>query len=224
MGLVTDFLLQRAPSYLQRPMGQAFLRTFGAAGDDFRDTCTFAFREAMIETATPDAYGAHLRNSGLIAVRQEPASRTLAALRGRWLTARQSGGVEGLVAVLARLGYPGCTVTTQLDLYLLGNHTAFGGYQGFFFVTVPQGVGFLQTQTWQDGSHWKDGKLWALVEPYPGALGDLLYVIQKVKPGCTSCRFVKFLLPAGRALIVPLRERWERLPDGTYPDLYNYGY
>ena len=204
--------------------------------------------EAMIEEATTDVYQFHLRNSNLPVVSGESPAAQLAVLRDRWNIWRRSGTVKGITDGLARIGLPGCTVTTELDLRLAGAPNAFGGYQGFFFVTVPYPNPFLDAAIWNGGiflgNRWNNGGVWGL----RGSL-DLLHAaigeIQKWKHVCSSCRFIVIALDAsfsqsrwgqvnwgdffwgefgGKYSIIPVHEPWEIGVDGSAREFYNYSY
>ena len=218
-----DYLLRLLLPWLAKPRGQRFVRAFGQQGDRFREEAAYGVRQTMIEEAGADTYHAHQRNSGLPVLAQEAAAAQLATLRGRWHIARQSGGVEGILAALSRLGYAGCEVISQLDLHLVGLPGAFGGARGYFFVVIPYGQGFEPAGDWDDGAAWDDGGTWDLTEPYAGALDDLRYLIRKYKHGCSTCRFLRIYIGAGPNdyVHVPVAELHEiQRNGGRYPDHY----
>lgn len=224
MGQMLDYVYGLLPSRLGRPRGRRLLKALGDEADRYRDAVAFGVQQTMIEEAGTETYGAHERNSAIIPVAAETSAAVLTELRRRWLTARESGGADAIVRILGRLGFPGCTVVSQLDLGLLGHTGAFGGFQGFFYVDVPSGLGFTDPIDWDSGDTWDGTDTWDLSEPYRGALADMTYVIQRTKHACSSCRFLLIHLPSGATATVPMWERWERLPDGSYRDFFNTGY
>lgn len=227
MAAMLDYLKRLLLPWLAKPRGLRFVQAFGQAGDGFRDDCAFGVREAMVEESTTDTYPLHLRNSGLPVVANEAARIQLAQVRRRWLTWREAGGVESIINNLARLGFSGCTVVSQLDLFLSGITEAFGGNFHYFYVTVPYSAGFRPAGDWDDGKLWDgadagEDSYWDIIEPYAGALDDIRYMIRKFKHGCSSCRFLLIYYGTGPTdyITTPVAELHEIQTYGGYPSYY----
>ena len=247
MATLTSYLPQILPPWLAKP-ATSLITTFTQVADTVRDDAGFAVKEAMIEEATTDAYPFHLRNSNIPVVPGESAAGQLYTLRDRWNIWRRSGTVLGITDGLERLGLSGCTVTTELDLRLAGAANAFGGYQGFFFVTIPYPNAFSGGLLWDGGAflgtRWNNGGFWGL-RGDAELLGAAIAQIQKWKHVCSSCRFIVIALDAnftqarwgqvnwgnffwgdfgGKYIVIPVHERWEIGTDGSARDFYNYSY
>lgn len=203
---------------------QRTMAAFGQVGDAVRDDAAFAVREAMIEECTADAYPAHLRNSNLQVVTGESAAAQLAELRRRWLTWRESGGYEGMLRALARIGYANAVIKSTLDLEIDGFAGAFGNYRNFFFVRVNQPNIWAPGDLWDGGELYDGGALWALSGGTIEDLELLIYTIQKFKPFTHSCRYVEIQTNDGSVRTIPMHEPWEREPNGAFQLFYNYNY
>jgi len=247
MGALTSYLPQVLPEWLSKP-SISLLTTFTQVADSLRDDAAFAVKESMIEEATTDAYPFHLRNSNIPVVGGESSTSQLSTLRDRWNIWRRSGTVGGVTNGLERIGLPGCSVVTELDLRLAGVPNAFGGYRGFFYVSVPYPNPFAEAVNWADGQLW-DGSiddLWGLNGGF-ALLENAKAQIRKWKHACSSCRFIVIGLDAnfarlalwggfnwgqalwgafvGKFVIVPMWEQWEIGPDGSQQrEFYNYSY
>lgn len=249
MATLTSYLPQVLPEWLAKP-ATSLITTFTQVADTVRDDAGFAVKEAMIEEATTDAYPFHLRNSNIPVIAGEASTQQLSVLRDRWNIWRRCGTVRGVTDGLARIGLPGCTVTTELDLRLAGVPNAFGGYQGFFFVTVPYPNPFSSAAIWDGGlflgARWDTGAFWGLKGDL-ALLADAIAQIRKWKHVCSSCRFIVIALDAnfaaiarwgqvnwgqfawgafaGSYIVIPMWEQWEIGIDGAQErEFYNYSY
>lgn len=225
MGVMLDYLWSLLPPWLSKPRGRRFTKAFGQRADALRDDATFGVKEAMIEECTVDAYPAHLRNSNLQVIAGEAAVTQLAQLRRRWLTWRESGGYEGMIHAINRLGYANVVVTATLDLKISGHPGAFGNLRNFFYVEIDQPNFWTPGEHWHGGKKWRDDRaLWGLGGGTREQLEELFYTIRKFKPFTHSCRFVAIEVTAGVYRILPMNEPWELQPNGAYNEFYNLSF
>ena len=195
---------------------------FGQIGDEVRDDMAFASREGMLEECTADALPHHLRNSNLQVVAGETAAEQLAVLRRRWLTWRESGGYEGMLNALTRIGYPDAVIKSTLDLKIDGEMNPFANLRNFFYVRVSQPNIWTVGKLYDGGAEYDDGSLWGLGGGGPADIALLIFTIQKFKPFTHSCRFVQIERTDGKVIAIPMHEPWERQANGAYRQYYNH--
>ena len=157
----------------------------------------------------------------------------------RWYT---FGTKAGLLAELAHLGYASAEVVNWRDLVDAGNNpaTTFGGITSFFFVAIYWPMPYADTA----GAEWDDGAAtwlysddtWGGYGRTPDDIEEIRRVIQLVKRGRSSCRFIlmandnTFALdgmkkPTGNYTVYPMFEDWERVrPTYAAPSFYNQSF
>lgn len=236
MGAITDYITSPriTPSYLQGHRAQRFLKTFVDQGDDMRSRWTAVAQEARIDSCSGGALNFHATNSRLRRAHNEGDDSFRSYLKTRWDIARAIGTKLLLQKQLLRI-LPGPRwpeVWSYSDLVLAGITSPFGDvYKHFYFVTIRYPNSWLLGSRWNGGPRWSDGTRWGgIVEPYDGAIDDVVFTIRRFGPSGMCCRFImiEYDLPVGgpfgHYIAIPLWESWERLPDGSFPPLYNYSW
>ncbi len=212
----------RSLSILADEGAQRLLSGWGAPLDQLADDARLALAygrpyECPVEAEPIDLMCA---SSGLPRLHGQSVEDGRAQVLQRWEITAGKGTLDGMIAQLGRLGYR-ATVTTQAILVDRNVFNPFGGNVGFFYVEIF--TGFAAGTTWNGGGAWNDGATWDVVEPYPGAVLDIVAQIRAWKPVGTSCRYVR--LAAGNSWVtVPVGEAWEYDAAGVAPDYYSFSY
>lgn len=204
-----DYITSIVPSWLSRPKAKGLLASLGEEGDALLEEALQALEYGRIEQGAADGLGPHARNSSLTRGKGESDSALRTYLRRRWLTHAESGGVPSMQLQVQRvLGSANAEIWTQLDLQLAGIPSAFGGYQGFWFLLLRQPSAFTVGPNWNGGALYNDGSLWGLGGVPRAELEDLFGALRKWKPATTSCRFVVVELDGAQPLTVVAAASW----------------
>lgn len=188
--------------------------------------------ESKILTCGDDALDAHARNSNDRRALIEDDAALRAYLARRWDRKHEAGTEDGLHFQLTRLGYPNHELVSELDLRTAGI-AAFGGKVGYAFVLIRLPYVNQAPVLWDDGTLWDaDGALWGSVLSSQ-ALRELVYTLQKWKPGGVTFRFIVLDLDGsttydgtglhGNYALFPVLEPWEQHNGALVYD-YNLSY
>lgn len=189
----------RRPAWLVRAAGAAYLTCLGLMKQAMLDALKGAVKLSMPDYAPTDALAEIARD-----VRQPPgfAGETAEQIRDRlkkaFPIARGRGWRDkGLLAELARIGYPNATIETSLDD---------GTLEWWQFRVVlerpfPFDDQHLADGVWGDPGTWGDGGVWATDVP-ADHLTMLRAIVRKTKATHSRCVGLVFLCDPGDPLDV----------------------
>ena len=135
-GIYETWLLKNIPAYLQGPMGQAIVGSFGKIADSLIADAQAARKEALLPQCSDDSLPFHFYNFHAIESPFETPAQARQYLLSMFDHWRANGSVEHMLAELIRFGIKKAKIWTWTDLMLAGIPKAFGGN----WVTVGSGA------------------------------------------------------------------------------------